>query len=220
MLGRCMPFSVKTLINGIVILASLFSCGQRVTKDRVSQENNSARVKLLYFDNAFSLDSSSQLRLDGYYLVRQIFGTFTTNGKDYRPHDPTYGYLQFFNDGFCKVGWWNGFFNSPSEIENHMLKNDAFGFWGIYKVHSDTLELEYLYNPSSPGVPPFEERNTLVGLIKQNEIIITEHANIKYSFPKVPKDSLSSSCIGTFVSVPTDYLKMDNYLKKDTSYYK
>jgi len=214
---RCMPFNLKHFHYIIILTYCLTSCNGGSTQ---VTEKPAEKVKMFYYDKAFALDSTSKLRLDGYYLVRQIFGRYTTNGKDYSPHDPTYGYLQFFSDGFCKVGWWNGFFESPTEIKNEVQKNNAFGFWGIYKVNADTLYVEYLYNPSSPGVAPFEERNTLVGLIKKNELIVKQHANIKFSYPEVEKDSLTSSCIGTFINVHTDYDKMDNYLKKNTSYYK
>ena len=175
---------------------------------------------MLYYDPTFTLDTTSHLRVDGFYQIRQIFGTYTTNGKDYHTSEPTYGYLQFFKDGFCKVGWWNGFFQSPSEIKTEIENKAAFGFWGIYKIHGDTLLLEYLYDPSSPGVKPFEHRNTLAGLIHTNEIVVITHAGIKYSFPQIEKDSSTSSCIGKFVKLPTTYNESDNYLKKDIDKYR
>jgi len=214
-----MPFNLKPFHYIISLTYLLTSCNGGSTHVPDKPEKPVEKIKMLYYNKAFTLDTTSNLRLDGYYQIRQIFGSYTTNGKDH-PNDPTYGYLQFFNDGFCKVGWWNGFFESPKEIKNEVQKNNAFGFWGIYKVNADTLYVEYLYNPSSPGVTPFEERNTLVGLIKENEIIVKRHANIKFSYPEVEKDSLTSSCIGRFVNIHTDYEKMDNYLKKDTTYYK
>lgn len=105
------------------------------------------------------------------------------------------------------------FFSSPEKIKKEIADNSAFGFWGLYKTKGDTLYVEYLYNPSSPGVAPFEHRNTLTGLLKDNEIIVTEHASIKYSFPANVKDSLTSSCIGKFVNSPVQYNQKENYLK-------
>ena len=210
-----MPFNMRQLPYIIILTYLLISCVGGSTQIVDKFEKPTEKVKMLYYDQAFTFDTTSKLRLDGYYQIRQIFGSYTTNDKDYYPNDPTFGYLHFFHDGFCKVGWWNGFFESPTEIKNEIANYKAFGFWGIYKLNGDTLQIEYLYNPASPGVNPFEARNTLTALIKTNEIIVTIHDNIKYSFPEVEKDSLTSSCIGKFINVQTEYNKLDNYLKRN-----
>lgn len=184
-----------------------------------SSSQPTEKVKMLFYDPNFEFDTTSKLRLDGYYQIRQIFGSYTTNDKDYYSHDPTYGYIQFFNDGFCKVGWWNGFFQSPTEIKNQITNNTAFGFWGIYKIAKDTLIVEYLFNPASPGVQYSEQRNILFALMDTDNITVTINDNIKYSYPEVMKDSLSSSCIGKFVKMKTEYHGKDNYLKKEIGRY-
>ncbi len=209
----------QTILVGLVFF--FFACDQKKTEtsDDQIQVQPAKKVKMLYYDPDFKFDTACKVRLDGYYQVIQIFGSYTTNGKDYYPNNPTYGYMQFFNDGFCKVGWWNGFFQSPTEIRNQMASNKAFGFWGIYKIVKDTLFVEYLYNPASPGVQHSEHRNTLSALIDTNEICVTLHDHIKYSYPEVKKDSLTSSCIGKFIKIQTTYNEADNYLKKEINTY-
>src|SRR5690242_1426058 len=105
-----MLFTLRYLLYIIVLTGFITSCngGSTQADEKSSKKQPSETVKMLYYDTAFSLDSTSKLRLDGYYEIREIFGTYTTNDKDYYPNNPTYGYLQFFSDGFCKVGWWNG----------------------------------------------------------------------------------------------------------------
>ena len=214
-----MPFNMRLRPYIIILTCLLTSCVGSKIQIVNKFEKPAEKVRMLYYDQAFTFDTTSKLRLDGYYQIRQIFGSHTTNDKDYYPNDPTFGYLQFFPDGFCKVGWWNGFFESPTEIKNEIANNKAFGFWGIYKLKGDTLQLEYLYNPASAGVHSFQTRNTLTALIKTNEIFVTIHDNIKYSFPEVEKDLLTSSCTGKFMNVQTQYNKLDNYLKRNIHNY-
>lgn len=199
----------------------LISCNWDVPKSSAEkpQTEVSEKVKLLYYNPLFKLDTISKLRFDGYYQIRQVFGSYTTNDKDYYPNAPTYGYIQFFNDGFCKVGWWNGFFQSPEEIRNQIAENKAFGFWGIYKINKDTLLLEYLYNPASPGVQYSEHRNTLTALIDNEQIAVTTHDHTKYSYPDNKEALATSSCIGTFVKLKTPYNSSDNYLKSEIGKY-
>src|SRR6266542_921290 len=212
-----MPFNLRQLYYIIILTYFLTSCNGEQTQTNDKITGKTKEVKMLYYNEAFMFDATSSLKVDGYYQVRQIFGSYTTNSKDFQTHEPTFGYLQFFPDGFCKVGWWNGFFQSPKEIEKEIGNNRSFGFWGIYKTKADSLYLEYLYNPASSGANPFEERTTIVGLIKESEIIIIQDDNIKYSFPNNPNDSLTSSCIGKFVNTPTKYDEADNYLKTNIS---
>lgn len=79
--------------------------------------------------------------------------------------------------------------------------------------------VEYLYNPSSPGVQNSEQRNILLALIDTDNITVTINNKIKYSYPDVMKDSLSSSCIGKFVKMKNEYNVKDNYLKKEIGRY-
>ena len=174
---------------------------------------------MLYYDDTFHFDPSLNLKVDGYYEIREMSGSYTTNGKDYYSNKPIYGFLQFFRDGFCKVGRWNGMFESSADIKKEMQNNNPHGYWGIYKIKGDTLYIEYLYTPASPGVDPSEERNTLVGLIKENKIIVTFFDNAKYSFPDIVEDSLTSSCIGKYVGLKSGYDMMDNYLKRNIAKY-
>lgn len=218
----CMPFNMKLLTLLISLTLFFYSCNwnnKKTSGDKIQQTPHE-RVKMLFYNPDFRFDTTSRLRIDGYYQIREIFGSYTTNDKDYYPNDPTYGYIQLFSDGFCKVGWWNGFFQSPAEIKSQIVANNAFGFWGIYKISKDTLLIEYLQNPASPGLQYSEQRNLLSALILSDEIIVTTHDRIKYSYPEVKKDSLTSSCIGKFISVTNTYKESDNYLKKEISNYR
>lgn len=100
-------FHMKPYIILIGLTVFINSCiGDTSKKSKVeSPSQPTEKVKMLFYDPHFKFDTTSKLRLDGYYQIRQIFGSYTTNDKDYYLHDPTYGYIQFFNDGFCKVGW-------------------------------------------------------------------------------------------------------------------
>lgn len=108
----------------------------------------------------------------------------------------------------------------PEEIENNIEKDGPYGFWGIYKINADTLYIEYLYSTAQLGSPDHKEIVSLVGLIKKDALIFTEHDRRRYSYPEVEEDSLTSSCIGRFVSYPIDYSREDNHLKSDTVYFK
>lgn len=216
-----MPFKMNHSLLLSALTLCLISCNWDTPKssEEVSQTDVRDSVKMLYYNPHFKFDTTSKLQLDGYYQIQQVFGNYTTNGKDYHPNKPTYGYIRFFNDGFCKLGWWNGFFQSPEEIRNQIAENKAFGFWGIYKTNKDTLLLEYLYNPASPGVQYTEQRNMLTALIDEGKIIVTTHDNTKYSYPDNKEAVTTSSCIGTFVSLKTTYDSTDNYLKKEIGKY-
>jgi len=217
-----MPFKMKHLLILMGLTCFLSSCNWDTTgtSGEKPEAKLDEKVKMLYYNPDFKFDTTSKLRLDGFYQIREMFGTYTTNGKDYYPNNPTYGYIQLFKDGFCKVGWWNGFFQSPTEIQEQIAKNKAFGFWGIYKTLKDTLLIEYLYNPVSPGREYSERRNFLSALIDINEIIVTTHDRVKYSYPDLKKDSLTSSCVGKFVKMTTSYVDSDNYLKKEIGNYR
>lgn len=217
----CIPFKMNHPLLLRVLTFFLISCNWNTPKSSEEKPETVVRdtVKMLYYNPHFKVDSTSKLLLDGYYQIRQVFGSYTTNDKDYYPNNPTYGYIQFFNDGFCKVGWWNGFFQSPEEIRSQIAENKAFGFWGIYKTNKDTLLLEYLYNPASPGVQYSEHRNTLTALIDNGQIVVTTHDNTKYSYPDNKEALATSSCIGTFVNLKTPYNSSDNYLKKEIGKY-
>lgn len=216
-----MPFNMNYSILLSVLTFILISCNWDNPKpsEEISKTEVGDTVKMLYYDPHFNLDTSSKLRLDGYYQIRQVFGSYTTNNKDYYPNNPTFGYIQFFSDGFCKVGWWNGFFQSPEDIRTQIADNKAFGFWGIYKTNKDTLLIEYLYNPASPGLQYAEKRNTLTALIGQEIISVTTHDNTKYSYPDNKEALATSSCIGTFINLKTSYNSVDNYLKKEIGKY-
>jgi hypothetical protein len=211
--------NLSLLLSALTL--SIISCNwdDQESSKAISQTEGSDTVKMHYYNPQFRPDTTSKLRLDGYYQIRQVFGSYTTNDKDYYPNKPTYGYIKFFSDGFCKVGWWNGFFQSPEEIRNQIAENKAFGFWGIYKTDKDTLQVEYLYNPASPGVQYSEQKNTLTALIDNGQIIVTTHDNTKYSYPDNKEALATSSCIGTFVNLKTPYDSSDNYLKKEIGKY-
>lgn len=98
------------LVVSILICLSA-SCNNSHIPAIGSSRSQNEKVKMVYYKPDFTFDTNSRLKLNGYYQVREIFGSFTTNGKDYQTNKPTFGYLQFFPDGFCKVGWWNVFFH-------------------------------------------------------------------------------------------------------------
>ncbi len=88
-------------------------------------------------------------------------------------------------------------------------------FNGIYKIESDTLKVEYLYNPASPGSGQKNNRNTFSGLIRENRINFILDGATKFSYPNNPSDSLTSSCIGRFKKAEFNESNWNNYLKKN-----
>jgi hypothetical protein len=181
-----------------------------MTFSEPTAEIEGEKVKFLLYDSAFAFDSTSKISLSGYYRVREVFGV---------SFKPSYGFLQFFPDGFCKVGHWNGIFTSAAELDEAFDNNPPYVFWGVYKTVLDTLLIEYLYSPATPGRGPIERKYTLAGLIKENEIVIISTDSQKYSYPENLGDSLISSCVGKFVSHPSHDLPKDNYLKKNINKY-
>jgi hypothetical protein len=172
-----------------------------------------------YYNPNFKLNSTTNLQTGGYYEIKQIFGTYTTDGTNFKVNRPKHGFLQFFKDGFCKVGYWNGIYENPVDVKNGFLDYKGYIFNGIYKIDSDTIKVEYLYNPISPGLGYSEHRNMLIATIKNNRLIITSDNYTVFSYPKNPADSLTSSCIGKFVSIDVIENQHNNYLKENIERY-
>jgi hypothetical protein len=200
----------------ILILGILASCNLEEKKISTKSTDLITEQKFPIFEfynPDFVFDSTSNLRTDGYYEVKQIFGTYTTDMKTYHTNKPTYGFVHFFDDGFCRVCSWNGIRKNSAEIESAFQNDKGYIFNGIYQLQTDTVRIEYLYNPASPGAGQTNKRNTLLGLIKENRIDFLICGGIKYSFPQNPQDSLTSSCIGRFRKSEFDKSTWSNYLK-------
>ena len=168
-----------------------------------------------YYDAEFELDTSLNLRTDGYYEVTQIFGTYTTDLKTYHTNKPKFGFVHFLKDGFCRVGSWNGIRKNPADVEKDFKEGKGYIFNGIYKIELDTIRIEYLYNPVSPGAGRRNNRNTLTGLIRDNRIDFLYEGRTQFSFPTNQSDSLTSSCIGRFRKSDFDNSQWNNYLKEN-----
>ena len=150
----------------------------------------------LYNPN-FELDSISNIRIDGYYEIIERCGKYTIDGKNFYPNKPKYGFLHFFENGFCRVGIWNGVNKSLSDVEIQFQNGKGWVFDGLYQVNIDTIKIEYLYDVAIFNSSTYK-KDELIGLIKENKIEFLEHSGAKYSYPINQSDSLTCSCIGRF----------------------
>ena len=212
------------LLISFLIFGIIFSCGQKEkTKGKPTELPEfvleERKAEFQYYDAEFELDSTSKIRTDGYYEVTQIFGTYTTDLETYHTNKPKFGFVHFFNDGFCRVCSWNGIRKNPQDVEIAFEEGKGYVFNGMYKIVQDTVKIEYLYNPASPGAGQTDNRKTLIGVIKDNRINFISYGQTKYSYPNNPSDSLTSSCIGRFKLAEFDQSQWNNYLKENITKY-
>ena len=202
----------------LLIFTLVFSCKQK-REDKPTKMPEfiiqDKKPEFEYYDAKFELDSSSNLLTDGYYEVTQIFGTYTTDLETYHTNKPKFGFVHFFKDGFCRVGSWNGIRKNSADVEKAFKKDKGYVFNGMYKIELDTIKIEYLYNPASPGAGQRNNRNTLIGLIRENRIDFLYDGRTRFSFPTNQSDSLTSSCIGRFRESDFDKSQWKNYLKEN-----
>ncbi|KAF2519919.1 hypothetical protein E0W68_01450 [Flavobacterium salilacus subsp. salilacus] len=192
----------------------IFAIAALLTSCKTQPEhNNQGKITIEFYDPGFTLDSLSDLRTDGYYEIKSISGTYTTDLIVYKRMPPTYGFIQFYKDGFCRIGPWNGLYESPEAIRQKVMLNNTYVHWGIYKISSDSLAIEFLDGRCN------ESRNTINAIINDEKIIITNLGIRKYSYTENKSDSLTSSCIGKFVQAELHYDEKDNYLKNNIENY-
>ncbi len=210
------------IIIPLLILTMVFSCKQKQEEKPTKMPEfivQDKKPEFEYYDAEFKLDSISNLRTNGYYEVTQIFGTYTTDLETYHTNKPKYGFVHFFKDGFCRVGSWNGIRKNPDDVKLAFKNDKGYVFNGMYKIELDTIRIEYLYNPASPGAGQRNNRNTLTGLIRENRIDFLYDGPTRFSFPTNQSDSLSSSCIGRFRKAEFNKSKWNNYLKDNIDKY-
>lgn len=80
-----MPFEMNHSLLLSALTFFLVSCNWDAPKssEEVSRTKVRDIVKMLYYNPHFKLDTTSKLRLDGYYQIRQVFGSYATNDKGY-----------------------------------------------------------------------------------------------------------------------------------------
>lgn len=203
---------MRNLIILILIFGIFFSCKENTKPNKTSDFlTKEQKIEMEYYNPNFLLDSTSNLRTDGYYEIKEIFGTYTTDGTNFKTNKPKYGFLQFFEDGFCRVASWNGIYQNPTDVKKGFISGKGYIFYGLYQIESDTLQIEYLYNPASPGAGQSEHRSTLKGIIEPNRIVIKEDTNRIFSAP--------NSCVGTFIEMEIYNTNLKNYLKENIEKY-
>jgi hypothetical protein len=200
-----------------IILTSflIFSCRENKNNTQtVGIQETEKKVIMEYYDSKFELEPTSRLRTDGYYEVRE-FKTYDFKEKEDYYERPNYGFVQFFKDGFCRVGAWNGIHKYSADVEKSFQEGTGYVFNGLYQVQSDTIRIEYLYNAISPGAGQANNRHQLLARILDEKIVFMGG----YIYPYKQADTLTSRCVGRFVKAEFDETKWTNHLKENIADY-
>jgi len=208
---------MKNIEIVIIILTSLFinSCRENKSIEVPSEfETTDKEVIMEYYDPEFELEPSSNLRTNGYYEVKE-FKTYDFSEKEDYYERPNYGFVQFYKDGFCRVGAWNGIHKYSADVEKSFKDGKGYVFDGLYQIQSDTVRIEYLYNAVSPGAGQANSRHQLIARILDDKLIFMGG----YTYPYKNADTLTSRCVGRFVKAKYDENARTNYLKENISEY-
>ena len=194
------------------------SCNEKKTNVQSTELLTAEKEVIMeYYNPKFKLDSTSNLRTDGYYEVKE-YKTFNTDETDEYYQRPNFGFVHFFDDGFCRVGLWNGMRKYSIDVKKDFETNEGYVLNGLYQITADTLKIEYLVNSKNPIPGHTQYRNTMSGLISNDKIIfITGRSN--YIYPYKQADTLTSRCIGTFKVADYDESNLTNYLKENIDNY-
>ena len=172
------------------------------------------QVVMEYYNPDFRIDSTSKLKTNGYYEVKE-YKTFDFEEKEDYYERPNYGFVHFFEDGFCRVGAWNGIHKYSVDVEKSFKEGKGHIFNGLYQIQSDTLRIEYLYNAVSPGAGQANSRHQLKAVVSEGKIIFAGG----YNYPYKHADTLTSRCVGTFIKAEYDENSWTNYLKENIHEY-
>lgn len=178
--------------------------------------------KLKFFDPEFQIPDHTLLRVDGFYVVKETLITYLpptdSLPKPYQK-DISYGFIQFFHDGFCRIGDWNGIYRDSVDVAEKVIHSKTQNWrWGLYKLDNDTITIEYTRKWMESVFRTIYYRHQMVGVLKENGLIIINNPPEKYIVSPNPDDS-SPGCVGTFVESEFDYDSLDNFVKKEPKKY-
>lgn len=180
--------------------------------------NNVVIEKLMFYDSSFKLPSNSLLRVDGFYQIEENFRTFLQS-QDSFDTKITLGFIQFFDDGFCRVGNWNGIFSDKDQVFHTATSDSVWGWrWGLYKLSKDTIKIEYTRKWEKSITKTKFYRVEITGLLKADSILIIEDPPLEYSYPP-DRTRSAQACIGKFVQSEINKKLFDNFLKREPDKY-
>ena len=125
-----MPFEKNMRITLILLFFGLIiSCKEKEKPTKLPIKLvQDEKVEMEYYNPEFKLDSKSELKTDGFYEVKEIFGTHTIDSKNYYTNKPKYGFVHFFDNGLCRIGLWNGIRKNSSDVKKDFEDGGAYVF--------------------------------------------------------------------------------------------
>lgn len=198
---------MKSRLLLIAVVVCCLAC-----KDKTPLNQSTEEVNMMFYKPDFKLSTLSGLRVDGYYEVKKV-----TSNSDME-NNALYGFIHFMDDGFCRISLWNGIQKNSMEVKSAFESSKGV-FYGIYEIKNDSLNIEYLYSPASPGYGKIEERHIINAVISEEKILIIKDRSNTYSYNSDSEGSSLESCIGTFVQAEYDSTLVKNYLKDNINKY-
>jgi len=180
--------------------------------------------KLRFYDPQFKLPKESRLRTDGFYQIESVTRTLNLSVDTFTT-STTYGFINFFDDGFCRIGQWNGIYRNGQEAFSTVtIDAPNYGWtWGLYKLMHDTvlIETHAIDHSHVFGNAPYY-RNELTCILKNDTLFVVMVGNDESAFLyDYPLDSTTSSqtCVGHFTKVEINENRFDNFLKREPEKY-
>ncbi len=195
---------MKKLVFAFIFIV-LLSCRYKRSDTESPLTTEVENDTLRYYNPNFVLSPLTALKTDGYYEVKE-FDTYDFNER------PNYGFIHFSRDGYCRFEWKLHTMNDPKDVHKAFVSR-SIATQGLYKIHMDTIKIEFLNTDSWYGGKYF--RSELTGILEKDKIIFVEGAGQNYIYPYKHADTLTSRCVGRFVKVEFDSTELNSYFNRN-----